>query len=161
MRAFLSLFSAEPLILTIMWPFNRLIRKGFEKGIGSFVSDPLDADGTPVDASWAGDNETEKPMEHYKVEIDLTMLKTFLQGLQHSFDRGLSESQTEVICNRVGGLRIQKQFCSHYNIMHQGEVTNLEISVHHDTSTSYVLNLRGSGAAMTVMHENLQKLAET
>jgi hypothetical protein len=158
LRAFLSLFSADPLILMIMWPFNRLIRKGFEKSADSLVTDPLAADGKPVDMSWAGENEAEKPMKHYQVEIDLTMLKTFLLGMQHSFDRGLSESQTEVICNRVGGLRIQKNFCSHYNIMHQGEVTNLEISVHHDTSTTYILNLRGSGAAMTVMHENLQKL---
>lgn len=146
-----------------MWPFNRLIRKGFNKGIDSvvdsFVKDPLAADGAPVDLSWAEQDGPEKPMEHYQVETDLATLKKFLLGMQHSFDRGLSESQTEVICNRVGGLRIQKQFCSHYNIMHQGEVTNLEISVHHDTPTGYLLELRGSGAAMSVMHENLQKLA--
>jgi hypothetical protein len=144
----------------IMWPFNRLIRKGFEKGIGSLASDPLAADGKPIDATWAGENGTEKPMEHYQAELELSQLKTFLLGMQHSFDRGLSESQTEIVYNRAGGLRIQKQFCCHYNIMHQGEVTNLEISVHHDTSTRYILDLRGIGSAMTVLHGNLQKLAE-
>lgn len=138
-----------------------LAYKGIRKLIESSVPDPLAADGKPVDLSWTDAQGHETQRVVHDVELDLSALQALLPRLQHCFDRSLTETQVQVITNRVGRLESQQQVMLHFAVRHRGEATTLDIGVSNKGASKYQLLLRGTGAAMTVLQDEIQALMPT
>jgi hypothetical protein len=139
------------------WLFGIAVHKVVTTVADRMVTDPLAADGKPIDTTW--DNETANGLELvlHRAEMELSQLREFLPRLGRCFDHGLEESQLEILQHRVGRMAVKKTFHGYYSVVQRREVTNLEIMIEHQLRGTYVIVLRGIGPAMEVLRHELER----
>lgn len=135
-----------------------LVYKGLKMAVGAMIHDPMDATGEPIDLSWADAGGEAGQLISHAAVVNLAALHQLVARLGTCFDRSLSAGQVDVLVTRVERLREKQEFCLHFAVRHQQEVTNLEITVGRADALQYVIGFRGQGAAMAQLKQEIHQL---
>ncbi len=141
----------------MIWYF--LMRKLFRKAVDNVITDPLYADGTPVNTDWSALDGPERTEERYENTLTIDSFLAFIKRLGQCLDKPLQQSQVEILEHRVNALRSGNNFKVVYTVVQAGEVTNLEITTFRPSRDVYELSIRGRGPAMKIIAAELHTIA--
>ncbi len=133
------------------FPAQYIAARLIEDTIAAAIPDPLHADGKPIDIHEGDDDVEGMGIEEIVAVFTMENARSLLLGMGGGFQRGLSESQIEILLHRLTGIKKKNVSQCSYQILHLGKPCPLTIDFTYLPPSRAIITFTGRGPAMEVV----------